>query len=48
MNYFSIAAGSAIGGIIVSNFGFNAVFLVMATLCFLSAIYIFRLQRRVL
>lgn len=48
MNYFSIALGAAIGGIIVNKFGFNVVFIIMSTLCFASAIYIFRLRKRTL
>ena len=48
MNYFSIAIGAVIGGLIVSNFGFNAIFIVMSVLCFISAGYIFYLRKRIL
>lgn len=48
INYFSIACGAAIGGLIVTKFGFNTIFVIMAILCFLSAIYIYHLPRRVL
>jgi MFS family permease len=48
MNYFSIAIGAGVGGLIVSNFGFNTIFIVMSSLCFISAIYIFHLRKKVL
>ena len=48
INYFSIAAGSITGGLIVTNLGFNALFGMMAGLCFISAIYIFHLHKRIL
>ena len=48
MNYFSTAIGAAMGGLIVSTFGFNALFTIMGILCFASAIYIYHLPRRVL
>ncbi len=48
MNYFSIAVGAVIGGFIASNFGFNTIFAIMSALCFISAIYIFHLHKRVL
>ena len=48
INYFSIAIGAAIGGLIASNFGFNAIFIIMSALCFISATYIFHLHRNVL
>jgi len=47
MNYFTNAIGAILGGSIVTIFGFKSLFFVMATLCFLSAIYIYRLPRRV-
>ncbi len=46
--YFSAAGGAAIGGIIVKLFGFHALFVIMALLCFGSAIYIWRLPRKLL
>ena len=48
MNYFTLAVGSFVGGILVSLFGFNFLFVIMALMCFLSAIYIYSLKRRVL
>jgi len=48
MNYFSVAIGAAIGGVIASRFGFNAIFMAMAALSFISAIYIFSLNRKTL
>jgi len=47
-NYFSLSIGAIVGGIIVTLFGFNTLFILMATLCFTSAFYIYRLPRRVL
>ena len=47
-NYFSIAIGAAAGGFIASNFGFNAIFITMSALCFISSIYIFHLHKRIL
>lgn len=48
LNYFSIAAGAALGGFIASAFGFKAIFVIMAGLCFASSLYIFHLHRRTL
>ena len=48
MRYFTTAVGAAIGGVIVTLFGFGAIFTLMAALCFISALYIWHLPRRVL
>lgn len=48
MNYFTTAIGALIGGIVVTKFGFNTLFVLMAMLCFGSAVYIYILPRRVL
>jgi len=48
MNYYATAIGALIGGTIVTHFGFNPIFVIMAILCFASAFYIFNLPRRVL
>lgn len=48
INYFTIAIGSISGGILVTYFGFNTMFIMMSAICFLSAIYIFLLPRKVL
>ncbi len=39
-NYLSIALGGVMGGAIAKYAGFNTLFLVMATMCFLSAAYL--------
>ncbi len=48
MNYFTTAFGAIAGGTLVTLFGFKTLFIVMATLCFFSAWYIYHLKRRVL
>ena len=44
-NYFTAAAGAVVGGGLVTMFGFQFLFIVMAVLCFGSALYILRLKR---
>ncbi|MFH1611636.1 MAG: MFS transporter [Patescibacteria group bacterium] len=48
MNYFTTAVGAVAGGGLVTLFGFQTLFVIMAMLCFSSAIYIYRLKRSVL
>ena len=48
MNYFTTAIGAIIGGSLVTLFGFQILFVVMAILCFSSALYIYHLKRSVL
>jgi predicted MFS family arabinose efflux permease len=49
MNYFTAAFGALLGGLLVTTYGFSALFLSMAFLSFLSGFYIFSLSpRRVL
>lgn len=48
MRYFSTAAGAIIGGFIATKLGFNVLFLAMTLLCFISALYILYLPRKVL
>ncbi len=48
MNYFIFAIGATIGGILVSLFGFQIIFIIMMVLSSGSALYIFLLPRRVL
>lgn len=48
MKYFTTALGAILGGVIVTKFGFNPLFIIMATLCFISAFYIYFLPRKVL
>lgn len=44
MNYFTAALGALIGGLVVTNFGFNAIFLLMAALSYISASYLLLLS----
>ncbi|MBT4828894.1 MAG: MFS transporter [Candidatus Marinimicrobia bacterium] len=48
MNYFTHAMGAFLGGVLVTVFGFQSLFIIMAMLCFGSALYIFHLKRSVL
>lgn len=48
MNYFIGAIGAVIGGFVATRFGFDPLFVIMAVLCFGSALYIWRLPRKVL
>lgn len=48
LNYFSIAFGAIIGGLLVTFFGFNIIFIAMGLFCLVSAVYILRLPREVL
>ena len=48
MNYFTAALGAIVGGLVVKNFGFTPVFIIMASLCFASALYIYLLPRKML
>lgn len=48
INYFTMAFGAISGGFLVTYFNFNVLFLVMGSLCFFSALYIFLLPRKVL
>ncbi len=41
LNYFSIALGAVMGGILASIWGFKSVFIIMSLLCFASSAYIF-------
>ena len=47
-NYFMAAIGAIVGGGIVTLFGFQTLFIIMAMLCFGSAFYIYHLKRSVL
>lgn len=46
--YFTAAIGAVVGGFIVVNWGFNTLFVIMASISFISGIYIYFLPRRVL
>lgn len=48
MNYYATAIGAFVGGILVTNYGFTPLFVIMATLCFASALYIHHLPKRAL
>ena len=48
MSYFTFAFGAIVGGFIVVKLGFNIMFIIMAALCFISAIYVYRLPKSVL
>ncbi|MBT3419048.1 MAG: MFS transporter [Candidatus Magasanikbacteria bacterium] len=48
MDYFTAAVGAIIGGAIVTAFGFEVLFISMASLCFVSALYIYILKEKVL
>ena len=48
MNYFMIALGAILGGLIINFFGFTSAFIFMGCLCFISAAYIFCLPRKIL
>ena len=47
-DYFTAAIGAIVGGLIVTNFGFNTLFILMALFSFISAVYIYLLPRKVL
>ena len=44
MNYFTTAIGAVVGGSLVTLFGFQPLFVIMAMLCFSSALYIYHFQ----
>ena len=48
MGYFSMAVGAVIGSLIVTQLGFEVLFIAMAAFCFASATYIYFLPRKVL
>lgn len=48
MNYFTIALGALLGGLIASNFGFKSLFAIMSLISLVSAVYIYMLPRKVL
>lgn len=48
MYYFVTAIGAAIGGYIVVYLGFHVMFILMALLCLSSALYIYRLPKKIL
>lgn len=46
--YFTTAAGAIVGSLIVVQFGFDGLFIVMASFCFLSAVHVLRLPKKLL
>ncbi|MBT3230227.1 MFS transporter [Candidatus Uhrbacteria bacterium] len=48
MMYFTTAFGAMAGGLLAYNFGFNAIFIVMAGLCIISALYLTLISKKVL
>lgn len=48
MNYFTIALGALLGGLIANVFGFKALFMIMGVISLISAIYIYKLPRKIL
>lgn len=48
MNYFALSLGALVGSGIAALFGFTMLFLVMGSLAYLSALYIYSLPRRIL
>lgn len=48
LNYSSAASGAFIGGVVATNFGFHGLFMIMASLAFFSATFIFALKRTTL
>lgn len=45
LDYFATGAGALIGAWVVVQFGFESLFILMASLCFISAIYVLRLPK---
>lgn len=48
VNYFTTAVGAVVGGGLVTLFGFQTLFVIMAMLCFSGALYIYHLKRSIL
>ncbi len=48
MSYFTKAFGAIVGGVIVTNFGFEPLFIIMSLLCFASGIYMLLCSKKVL
>ncbi|MFH1188967.1 MAG: MFS transporter [bacterium] len=48
IHYLTAAIGAVSGGLLVTFFGFNTMFITMSALCFVSGIYIFLLPRSIL
>lgn len=48
INYFTLAFGAIAGGTLAAFFGFPAMFITMGILCLISAVFIWKLPRKVL
>jgi MFS family permease len=48
INFFTASGGAILGGILVTKFGFNTLFIVMALLCFSSGLYIHLVDKKVM
>ncbi|MDC0506083.1 MFS transporter [Candidatus Gracilibacteria bacterium] len=48
LNYFSMALGAFLGGIIVTQFSFDAIFITMGSFCLCSSIYLYLVSKKVL
>lgn len=48
MTYILTGIGAVVGGLLVTLFGFNAIFICMSALCLFSSFYIYILPRRTL
>jgi MFS family permease len=48
INYISIAIGALVGGLTATYLGFDYLFVVMAGMCFISAVYILNLPKKIL
>lgn len=48
MKYFATAIGAITGGLLVTKFGFDFLFITMAMFCFISAAYIYNLPKKTL
>jgi len=48
MSYWVTAAGAIIGGVIVTFVSFDALFVIMAALCFIAAVYVLLTPRKVI
>jgi len=48
VNYFSLAIGAFLWGLLATQYGFQAIFIIMWSFCFLSSIYIYILPKKLL
>jgi MFS family permease len=48
MNYFCVAFGAIAGGLLVSKFGFDALFVIMGAVSFVSALHLLLLPKKIM